>query len=344
MSVHTDNLKRMLLCLLALNVLAVASEKNQAPAIKFVSTLENAKYVFAVAPPVARVKPGQVIEVTTLDAFGNLIQKPGDGLAKVKGFNPLAGPFYVEGAEPGDALVVNILDVKVNSNQGIGAMAPGFGALNSSFYTPMLNPELPERIWFYSIDNAKQVAVFRALDSSFTREIPLHPFVGSIGVAPPLGEARSSITPGEWGGNMDAPEISAGHTLYLPVNAPGALLYLGDAHAAQGDGEVGGTAIEVPAVVRLQVSVQKKAQIHWPRLENAESIMAVGATRPLDDSLRIAFTELVAWINRDYGLSKIDAYQLLSQVGKIHVTEMVDPNYVVIASIEKKYLPEKKRP
>lgn len=142
---------------------------------------------------------------------------------------------------------------------------------------------------------------------------------------------------------MDAPEVSRGNTLYLPVNVPGALLYLGDAHAAQGHGEVAGTGIEIPAVVRLQINVRKKAQIQWPRFENSESIMAVGATRPLDDSLRIAFIELVGWINRDYGLSKMDAYQLLGQVGEMHVTEMVDPNYVVIASIKKKFLPDKKR-
>ena len=128
----------------------------------------------------------------------------------------------------------------------MGALAPGFGALNTTTYTPMLNANLPEKIWFYDIDNAANQATFHALDSGFTVKIPMQPFLGCIGVAPAGGEARSSIVPAEYGGNMDAPEARPGYTLYLPVNAPGALLYLGDGHAAQGDGEVAGTAIEVP--------------------------------------------------------------------------------------------------
>jgi acetamidase/formamidase len=128
----------------------------------------------------------------------------------------------------------------------------------------------------------------------------------------------------------------------LPVNVPGALLYFGDGHAAMGDGEIAGTAIEVPMKVRLQVDIVKGKRSNWPRFENDKEIMAAGIYRPVDDAVRIAFTELVAWIHADYGLSELDAYELLSQVGKAHLTEMVDPNYVVIASIEKKYLPAKK--
>ena len=127
------------------------------------------------------------------------------------------------------------------------------------------------------------------------------------------------------------------------MNVTGGLLYLGDGHATMGDGEVAGGAIEVPMHALVQVSLIKNQKMNWPRFENETSIMAVGAYRPLDDSLRIAFTELVAWIRNDYGLSEFDAYQLLSQVAKIHVTEMVDPNYVVVASIEKRYLPSKKK-
>jgi len=141
---------------------------------------------------------------------------------------------------------------------------------------------------------------------------------------------------------MDAPEASVGNTLYLPVNVPGALLYMGDGHAAMGDGEVAGTAIEVSLLARVQVTLIKGQKINWPRFENNDSIMAVGAYRPLDDALRIAFTELVAWIHKDYGLSNLDAYELLSKVAKIHLDEMVDPNYVVVASIDKKFLPPRK--
>ncbi|HXZ27598.1 MAG TPA: acetamidase/formamidase family protein, partial [Terriglobales bacterium] len=177
----------------------------------------------------------------------------------------------------------------------------------------------------------------------FSVEIPLRPFFGCIGVAPADGEARSSVVPAEFGGNMDAPEARAGNTVYFPVNVAGGLLYVGDGHAAMGDGEIAGTAIEVPLKARLQVDVIKGQHIAWPRFENDQAIMAVGAYRPLDDALRIAFTELVHWIHTDYGLSEMDAYELLSQVGQAHVTEMVDPNYVVVASIQKKYLPPKKK-
>jgi acetamidase/formamidase len=227
----------------------------------------------------------------------------------------------------------------VDSTKGVGAFAPGFGALNATNYTPMLHAPLPERIWFYDIDNRANTATFHALDSNHTVTIPMQPFLGCIGVAPAGGEARSSVVPAEFGGNMDAPEARPGYTLYLPVNVAGALLFLGDGHAAQGDGEVAGTGIEVPLRVRLQVDLIKGKKIAWPRFENESALFAVGAYRPLDDALRIAFTELVSWIHETYGLSSLDTYELLSKVAKIHLTEMVDPNYVVIASIDKRFLP-----
>jgi amidase len=301
----------------------------------------DVKYVYASAAPVAHLKSGDILDTNTLDCFGNAIKKPGDKLSLVKGDNPLTGPFYIDGAEPGDTLAIKFLILQVDGNQGIGAFAPGFGALNETNYTPMLHPPLPERIWFYPIDHANNTAIFQALDSRFSVQIPLHPFFGCIGVAPANGEARSSIVPAEFGGNMDAPEASVGNTLYLPVNVAGGLLYMGDGHAAMGDGEVAGTAIEVPLRARMQVSVIKQHKIAWPRFENDDAIMTVGAYRPVDDCVRIAFTELVAWIHQDYGLSELDAYELLSEVAKIHLTEMVDPNYVVVASVEKKYLPKK---
>lgn len=311
--------------------------------VKYQATIDNVKYVYASVPPVARLKPGDILDTNTLDCFGNVIQKPGDSLSKVKGDNPLSGPFYIEGAEPGDTLAVKILDINIDSDQGVGAFAPGFGAINATNYTPMLAPPLPEKIWLYPIDHNSNTATFRALDSNFTTRIPLHPFFGCIGVAPAEGEARSSVVPAEFGGNMDSPEASVGNTVYFPVNVEGGLLYLGDGHAAMGDGEVAGTAIEVPLRAKVQVNVIKGQKINWPRFENENAIMAVGAYRPLDDCLRIAFTELVSWIHQDYGLSELDAYELLSEVAKIHLNEMVDPNYVVVASVEKKYLPPKKK-
>jgi len=311
--------------------------------LKYHASIKDVKYVYGTVDPVGRLKPGDILETNTLDAFGNAIQKPTDTLDMVNGDNPLTGPFYIETAEPGDTLAIKILDLQVDSDQGVGAFAPGFGALNSTSYTPMLNPPLPERIWLYPIDHASNTATFRAHDSNFSVKIPLHPFFGCIGVAPAGGEARSSIVPAEFGGNMDAPEASAGNTVYFPVNVPGALLYMGDGHAAMGDGEIAGTAVEVPLRARIQVSVIKGRKINWPRFENNDAIMTVGAYRPADDALRIAFTELVGWIHADYGLSELDAYELLSKVAKVHFDEMVDPNYVIVASIDKRYLPPKKK-
>lgn len=330
-------------------VLLIGGNANalaQAPAtnvVKYHATINDVKYVYAVAPPVAHLKSGDILETNTVDAFGNVIQKPSDPLSLVKGDNPLTGPFYIEGAEPGDTLAVKILDLEVDSNQGVGAFAPGFGALNKTTYTPMLHTPLPEKIWFYPIDHATNTATFHALDSDFSVKIPLHPFFGCIGVAPAGGEARSSIVPEAFGGNMDSPEASVRNTVYFPVNVSGALLYMGDGHAAMGDGEIAGTAIEVPLRARIQVNVIKGQKINWPRFESQDAIMTVGAYRPLDDCLRIAFTELVGWIHNDYGLSELDAYELLSKVAKIHLNEMVDPNYVIVASIEKKFLPPKKK-
>jgi amidase len=310
--------------------------------VQYQATINTVKYVYGVADPVVRLASGDILDTNTLDCFGGAIQKPGDTLALVRGDNPLTGPFYIEGAEAGDTIAIEFLALNVTGPQGIGAFAPGFGAINSTNYTPMINPPLPEHIWLYPIHQNEGTATFEAHDANFSVDIPLHPFLGCIGVCPTGGEARSSVVPAEFGGNMDTPEASVGNTLYLPVNVPGALLYIGDGHAAMGDGEVAGTAIEVPLHVRLRVTVLKGQKIDWPRFENQDEIMAAGIYRPLDDALRIAFTQLVGWIHADYGLSELDAYELLSQVAKIHLTEMVDPNYVVIAKVDKKYLPPKK--
>ncbi|HSR96605.1 MAG TPA: acetamidase/formamidase family protein [Kofleriaceae bacterium] len=322
-------------------VMGLAAPAVAQTVVRYEPKAEDLKYVFGVAKPVATVKPGNIIDTRTFDCFGNVIQKPGDALSKVQGDNPLTGPFFVEGAEPGDTLAVKILELTIDSNQGVGALAPGFGALNTTNYTPMLHTPVPEKIWFYPIDKAKNEATFKALDSGFTTKIPLRPFLGCLGVAPAL-ESRSSVTPAEHGGNMDAPEASVGNTVYFPVTVKGALLFLGDGHAQMGDGEIAGTAIEVPMHARVQVDVIKGQRISWPRFENSREIMALGAYRPLDDALRIAYTELISWIHTETGLSELDAYQLLSQVGKVHVTEMVDPNYVIIASVDKKFLPPRK--
>jgi acetamidase/formamidase len=327
--------------LILLGTALAQGSPEEGKVVRYQLNPKDLKYTYSASyAPVARLKSGNILETNTVDCFGNAIKKPGDTLSMAPGDNPLTGPFYIEGAEPGDTLAVKILDLEVDGNQGIGALAPGFGAINSTNYTPMLNPPIKEKIWFYPIDHASNTATFQALDSKYTVRIPLHPFFGCIGVAPAGAEARSSVVPEAFGGNMDSPEASVGNTVYFPVNTPGAMLFLGDGHAAMGDGEVAGTAIEVPLRSRIQVHVIKGHKINWPRFENDQYIMTVGAYRPLDDALRIAFTELVSWIHDDYGLSEMDAYELLSKVAEIRLSEMVDPNYVVVAKIKKSFLPK----
>lgn len=317
-------------------VLLKTSASATGAAVHYELKMNELKYDFGVFPPVARLRPGDTLDTTTVDSDGKAIEAAG---FKVYGFNALTGPFYIEGAEPGDTLAVHFLSVDVNANEGYGDIDPAFGgAINSNHYTPMLGQGIPKKSWVYPIDRAANLATFRAKDSNFSVKIPLHPFLGCVGVAPSDGEVRSSIVPAEFGGNMDASEASAGNTLYLPVSVPGALLFLGDAHAAMGDGEIAGTAIEISARVRLTVDVIKHKAIAWPRFENPDYIMAAGIYRPLDDALRIAFTELVHWMHESYGFSEMDAYELLSKTAEIHVAEMVDPNYVIVAKINKKFL------
>jgi amidase len=335
---------RWLMALLAASLSAslVSAQDAATRVLKYQATIDTVKYVYGPAAPVGRLASGDILDTNTLDCFGDAISKPSDTLAMAKGDNPLTGPFYIEGAQPGDTLAIEFLRLDVNGPQGVGAFDPGFGAINPTDFTPMLNAPLPERIWLYPIHPEDGTATFHAHDSDFSVKIPMHPFLGCIGVAPKSGESRSSIVPAEFGGNMDSSEASVGNTLYLPVNVAGALLYMGDGHAAMGDGEIAGTAIEVPLRVRLRVTLLKGKQIAWPRFESKDELMATGIYRPLDDSLRIAFTQLVIWIHEDYGLSELDAYELLSKVATIHLAEMVDPNYVVIAKINKKFLPPRK--
>jgi len=328
---------------LAMSPAAVWAQAGDGDVVRFKGTMENVKATFGPAEPVAHVKAGGVLEANSLDCFGNALQKPGDPFSLIKIDNPLTGPFFIDGAEPGDTLVVRILDLQVDSKQGVGTFAPGFGAANATHYTPMLETKpLPERAWYYPIDAEKKLITFQATDSDFKVQFPLKPFLGCIGVAPASGEVRSSLVPAEFGGNMDAPEVSPGNTLYLPVNVKGALFYFGDGHAAMGDGEVAGSAVEVPMRAKFRFELVKGKSTGWPRFENEREIMTAGIYRPVDDAVRIAVVEMVHWMHREYGLSELDAYELFSKVGKLHLTEMVDPNYVVVASVEKKYLPAKK--
>jgi acetamidase/formamidase len=170
--------------------------------------------------------------------------------------------------------------------------------------------------------------------------VPLHPFIGSIGVAPRFGRMETSLTPGEYGGNMDCVETKAEATIYFPVFMQGGYLVLGDIHAAQGDGELCGVALETTAEVKLHVDVLKNEKIEWPRIEDEEWIMTVGSSRPLMEAYKIAHYEMLKWLVSDYDFDKWEALQLLSQIGRCRIGNVVDPNYTVVAKFQKKYLPK----
>src|SRR5439155_225793 len=256
---------------------------------------------------------------------------------------PQTCPFYVEGAEPGDTLAVRIEKLEPARDYAVSVASPGFGALKGTDKTAMLGPDLPEAVWFYVVDRAKGVARTRSQDGKLAWEVPLAPFLGCLGVAPAYGEARSTVVPDNFGGNMDCPEVRAGNTVYLGVRVPGALLSFGDGHFAMGEGEIIGTAIEGAMNVELTVDLIKKRATPWPRIENAQWMMSVGASRPLEDAARIAFKDMVAWVREKTGLSEMDAYEFVSQTARAPIVQIVDPQYTGWVKIEKSRLPTASR-
>jgi acetamidase/formamidase len=299
-------------------------------------------YTFGGAEPVASLAPGTVLSTWTLDCFAGRVRSRSDLVSQVcdpRYINPQTGPFFVEGAEPGDTLAVHFRSIVPRESQGVSTTVPLFGSLTATNVTAMLHEPLPERTWIYQIDNAAGTVRYDALDSPFQVELPLDPMHGTVGVAPALGEVRSSLTPGDWGGNMDTPEMRAGTTCYLGVNVEGALFSLGDGHARQGEGETCGVAVECAMDTVLVVDLIKGGPpTLWPRLENDEFVMTTGSARPLEDAFRIAHRELVTWVRELTGLSAMDAYQLVSQTALTPIANVVDNNYTVVAKMDKRYL------
>ena len=169
---------------------------------------------------------------------------------------------------------------------------------------------------------------------------PKHWYATSgLGVAPADGEVRTTVVPDDFGGNMDCPEVRAGNTVSLGVRVPGALLSFGDGHYAMGDGEIIGTAVEGAMEVELTVDLVKHRETPWPRIENSEWMMSVGAGRPLEDAARVAYKDMVTWVREKSGLSEMDAYEFVSQNARAPIVQMVDPQYTVLVQIEKKRLP-----
>lgn len=316
----------------------------QQPVLRYVPKHEELKYTFGGVAPTHRIKPGTRIVTWTEDCYDGAVTKPGQIPSKVQlpgHDNPQTGPFYVEGAEPGDTLAIHIEKLEPARDYGISSSFPGFGALNGTDRTAMLGADLPETVWFYEVDRAKNVARTKSQDGKFGWEVPLAPFLGCLGVAPGNGEARSTIVPDSFGGNMDCPEVRPGNTVYLGVRVPGGLLSFGDGHYAMGEGEIIGTAIEGAMNVELTVDLIKKRDTTWPRIENAEWLMSVGAGRPLEDAARVAFKDMVQWVREKTGMGEMDAYEFVSQNARAPIVQIVDPNYTVLVKIPKKSLPSR---
>ena len=287
---------------------------------------------FAKSEPVLTVKPGDVVESESL--WGDWYEKPG---GKWPGE---VGPIAIEGAEPGDTLVVEILKVRPNRDTAVSTQGGRFGALVPDSRTAFLNETFPRGRYVWRLDRqAMTGAVDLPGSASKTATIPLKPMLGRVAVAPEGDAAFDGLWPGDFGGNMDASDVREGTTVYLPVFHAGALFYFGDGHAAMGDGEVCGSGLETSMDVAFRFGLRKHKAIAWPRLEDAEHLMVAGSARPLTDALRIAFVELVEWLVADYGFAKPDAYQLVSQVAVVRVANVVDPLYTVVAKFPKKQLP-----
>jgi acetamidase/formamidase len=299
-------------------------------------------YTFGGAEPVLTLRPGQAVSTWTRDCFNGAVRATSDLSSVVcdpRYLNPQTGPFWIEGAEPGDTLAVHFKAIQPREAWGVSTTVPLFGALTSTLRTATLQPALEERTWIYAIDLEQQTVRYEARDSGFTVDLPLDPMHGTVGVAPPLGEVRSSLTPGSWGGNLDTPEMRPGTTCYLGVNVPGALLSLGDGHARQGEGETCGVAVETAMDTVFVVDLVKGVSTPWPRLETDDHVMSTGSARPLEDAFRISQVDMVDWLCSELGLSPLDAYQLVAQTSLAPVANVVDTDYTCVAKIAKAHLP-----
>jgi acetamidase/formamidase len=281
--------------------------------------------------PILKVQPGETLQIETYDAFGYVDEPDFDLSSKLEKKetlfdNPVTGPIWIEEAEPGDTLSVEIIDIRVR-DYGVTTITPGIGAFDEWLTkTPIIT----------KISKIRDGRIIYTTESGRKISFPLKPFIGVIGVAPLL-ESISTETPFKHGGNMDIGDICPGNTLFLPISVGGALFSVGDVHASQGDGEICGTAVEVSATVTLKLDLIKGKTIQWPRIESDKELMVACSARPLEDAARLAFRELIYWLE-EYGISTHDAYMLLSLVAKARIAQIVDPLYTVVAKINKEYL------
>ncbi len=310
--------------------------------IEFRPDRDQYAFTFGGVTPVRKVQPGTMLRLWTDDAFCGNLRDPADmpsAKLTMPFVNPQTGPFYVEGAEPGDTLALHFVDLSPARDWGASSTIPLFGGLTGTDRTVTLQDPLEERTWIYEVDRDRRTVVFQARASDLRLELPMDPMLGTVGVAPAAGEVRSSLVPDAFGGNMDTPEMRAGASCYLGVNVPGALFSVGDGHYRQGEGESCGTAVEGAMDVWLIVDLIKGGGPAWPRIETDDHLMVVGSSRPLEDAWRISQAGMVGWLSDLYGLDRLDAYQLLTQVSECPLANVVDVNYSSVTKVRKSLLP-----
>lgn len=284
--------------------------------------------------PVLRVRNGDTILTTTVCAAG--CDHTGETITP-RG-NPQTGPFHVEGADSGDTLVVELERIQPNRPTGWARSSVAPNVVDPTFVKQL--PDAPLAEW--SINQTEGTATLVSPESKLGRlTIPLEPMLGCFGVAPFRQQAISTATSGEHGGNMDYRGFVVGTTVYFPVFEPGGLFFLGDGHAAQGDGEIAGTGIEISMDVTFTLRLLKGKTIGWPRGENAEFIFTVGNARPLDQCIQHATTEMLRWLEQDYGLDPLSANLLLSQCVRYDLGNMFDPAYTMVCKLPKRVLPKR---
>jgi amidase len=286
--------------------------------------------------PTLTIDPGDTVMVETEDAFGGVIRTKDDEFDPLVyrsldwTSNPLTGPIFVKEAKKGDTLVVEIKDIKPTIGQGVATVLDLLWLLSENATARFLDVKIPAEKVLRRICPIKDRKVYW----SEKVVLPYRPMIGEIATAP----GAVMPNPGCHGGNMDLPEVSIGSKLFMPVYVPGALLHVGDAHAAQGEAELSGVAIEMPAECTLAVDLIRSKTIRWPRLETADYIMSVASSTThgasLRDAIRIAFMELVLWLEEEYRFDRWDAYQLCTQVAKVTIGNIT----CVGAKFPKEYL------
>ena len=310
--------------------------------IEYTPTRDQYAYTFGGVASAMRIRPGTALRLWSDDAFNGALRSVDDlSSAKVdlRFVNPQTGPFYVEGAEPGDTLVLHFVALEPARDWGASAAIPFFGGMTSTDRVVTLQEPLPDTTWIYELDRDRGTVGFAARHSDHRIELPIEPMLGTVGVAPAGGEVRSSLVPDRFGGNMDTPQMRAGSTVFLGVNVEGAMFSIGDGHYRQGEGEACGTAVEGAMTTTLIVELIKGGAPGWPRIEDDTHWMTVGSSRPMEDSWRIANAELVHWVGQLQGLHTMDAYQLCSQIAEVPVANVVDANYSVVVKAAKALLP-----